>query len=137
MKRLALLLAGVLAAAYVARRVVAYEIADRSMEPTLRHGDCVLGWRRPRRLRRGQIVVIEHPMRPAFEMVKRIAAAAGEDADGRTLGPGEIWVLGDNADAGSVDSRSLGILRTRWVRAMVFLRYRPWPPLVLGTNPDR
>ncbi len=136
MKRL-LLFAGVLAAVVAACQVVAYEIAERSMEPALRPGDWVLGWRRPRRLRRGEIVVIEHPMRPGFEMVKRIAAVAGEEVGDRTLDSGEIWVLGDNPEAGSVDSRSLGILRTRWVRARLLLRYQPWPPAILAAGAKR
>jgi signal peptidase I len=136
MRRL-LLAASVLAAALAASRVVAYEIAERSMEPSLRPGDWVLGWRQPRRLRRGQIVVIEHPMRPEFEMVKRIAATSGEEANGTMLGPGEIWVLGDNPDGGSIDSRSLGVLRTRWVKARLLLRYRPWPPTIIGSGGER
>jgi hypothetical protein len=108
------------------RRLVAYEIADRSMEPTLRPGDWVLGLRR-QRARRGDVVVFGHPLRPGLEMVKRVAAGAGEDMGRVALGPGEMWVLGDNPDAGSVDSRALGPIRAEWLRARLFLRYHPGP----------
>ena len=112
----------------VTRLLVAYEISDRSMEPALRHGDWVLGTRRPRLLRRGQVVVFAHPMRPGFDMVKRVAAVAGEEVGRVALSRGEVWALGDNPDAGSVDSRSLGPIRREWVRARLLLRYRPGPP---------
>jgi signal peptidase I len=124
-----LLVGLVLAAVGIAeavRRLVAYEIADHSMEPTLRPGDWVLGLRR-HRARRGEVVVFDHPLRPGFEMVKRVAAGAGEEMGRVTLGPGEVWVLGDNPDAGSVDSRALGPIRFEWLRARLLLRYRPGP----------
>jgi len=56
-------------AAALARRLVAYEIADHSMEPGLRPGDWVLGLR-CRDARRGQVVVFDHPQRPGFKLVK-------------------------------------------------------------------
>jgi hypothetical protein len=108
------------------RRLAAYEIADHSMSPTLQPGDWVLGLR-GKRARRGQVVVFEHPLRPGFEMVKRVTAAAGEDMGRVALGPGEMWVLGDNPDGGSVDSRVLGPIRAEWLRARLFLRYHPGP----------
>jgi signal peptidase I len=111
-----------------ARRLVAYEISDRSMEPALRHGDWVLGTRRPGLVRRGHVIVFAHPMRPGFDIVKRVAAVAGEEVGRVTLGRGEVWALGDNPDAGSVDSRALGPIRREWVRARLLLRYRPGPP---------
>ncbi len=120
-----------LAAALVvaaARMLVAYEISDRSMEPTLRHGDWVLGTRRPRLVRRGQVVVFAHPLRPGFDIVKRVAAVSGEEVGRVTLGRGEVWALGDNPDAGSVDSRTLGPIRREWIGARLLLRYRPGPP---------
>jgi signal peptidase I len=128
-RRFMLLVGLVLAAVGIAeavRRLVAYEIADHSMEPTLRPGDWVLGLRR-HRARRGEVVVFDHPLRPGFEMVKRVAAGAGEEMGRVTLGPGEVWVLGDNPDAGSVDSRALGPIRFEWLRARLLLRYRPGP----------
>jgi signal peptidase I len=128
-RRFVFLVGLVLAAVGIAelvRRLVAYEIADHSMEPTLRPGDWVLGLRR-HRARRGEVVVFDHPLRPGFEMVKRVAAGAGEEMGRVTLGPGEVWVLGDNPDAGSVDSRALGPIRFEWLRARLLLRYRPGP----------
>jgi signal peptidase I len=74
-----------------ARRLVAYEISDRSMEPALRNGDWVLGTRQPRLVRRGHVVVFAHPMRPGFDIVKRVAAVAGEEVGRVTLGRGEVW----------------------------------------------
>jgi signal peptidase I len=120
------ILAALLVAA--ARMLVAYEISDRSMEPALRHGDWVLGTRRSRLLRRGNVIVFAHPMRPGFDMVKRVAAVAGEEVGRVSLGRGEVWALGDNPDAGSVDSRTLGPIRREWVRARLLLRYRPGSP---------
>jgi len=114
-------------AAALTRRLVTYEIADRSMEPGLRPGDWVLGLR-CRSVRRGQVVVFEHPQRPGFELVKRVAAGPGEQVDGAALGPGEMWVLGDNPAAGSVDSRVLGAIPGALLRARLLLRYRPGPP---------
>ena len=115
------------AAARLARRLVAYEIADHSMEPGLRPGDWVLGVR-CRQARRGEVVVFDHPQRPGFEMVKRVAAGPGERAGGATLGPGELWALGDNPDAGSIDSRLLGAIPFAQLRARLLVRYRPGPP---------
>jgi len=128
-RRILALLGLALAAAALAeavRRLAAYEIADHSMEPTLRPGDWVLGLR-GQRARRGDVVVFEHPLRPGFEIVKRVAAEAGEDMGRVALGPGEMWVLGDNPDAGSVDSRALGPIRQQWLRARLLLRYHPGP----------
>lgn len=115
------------ATAGLARRLVAYEIADHSMEPGLRPGDWVLGLR-CRDTRRGAVVVFEHPQQPGFEMVKRVAAGPGEQVASATLGPGEMWVLGDNPEAGSVDSRALGPIPLGRLRARLLLRYRPGPP---------
>jgi len=119
--------AAVGAAAGLARRLVAYEIADHSMEPGLRPGDWVLGLR-CRDARLGAVVVFEHPQQPAFEMVKRVAAGPGEQVAGVVLGPGEMWVLGDNPEAGSVDSRALGAIPCGRLRARLLLRYRPGTP---------
>lgn len=129
MRRILVLLGLALAGAAVVellRRLVAYEIADHSMEPALQPGDWVLGLR-GRRARRGDVVVFEHPLRPGFAMVKRVAAGDGEDMGRVTLSRGEVWVLGDNPDAGSVDSRALGPIRTEWLQARLFLRYQPGP----------
>lgn len=107
-------------------RLVTYEIEDRSMEPALRPGDWVLGLR-DGRARPGDVVVFEHPQRPGFEMVKRVAVPDVQP-DGPRLGTDEMWVLGDNPAAGSVDSRALGPIPRRYLHARLLVRYRPGPP---------
>src|SRR5207247_2770252 len=91
---------------------------------TVAPGDFLIAVR-PLRLRRGSLVVIEHPARPGYEMVKRVVAVPGDEVEGRTLGPGEYWILGDHPD-GSTDSRQLGPLAADSMRGVVQLRY--WPP---------
>lgn len=114
------------AAIALLRRLVTYEIGDHSMSPTLQPGDRVLGLR-GLPARRGDVVVFAHPLRPGFEMVKRVAAVPGEDMGRVALGPGEMWVLGDNPDGGSIDSRALGPIRAEWLRSRLLLRYQPAP----------
>lgn len=95
------------------------------MAPTLESGDWVLAVA-PGRLRRDEIVVVEHPDRTGLEMVKRILAIPGDLApDGRVLGRDELWVEGDSVE-GSTDSRSYGPVRREHVRAKARLVY--WPP---------
>jgi signal peptidase I len=118
---------GVIAAALwlVLRRPVRYEIADRSMEPTLQSGDWVIAWQRVGRVHVGDVVVVEHPHRPGFEMVKRVAGLEGEPGpDSPVRG---VWLLGDNPEAGSVDSRIIGVFPKSSLRARVVARYRPLP----------
>ncbi len=67
------------------------------MEPTLRHGDGLIGWRRSR-IRRGEIRVFEHPSRPGFWLVKRVGHVRGD----------RFEALSDNPSAGAVDSRQFG-----------------------------
>lgn len=110
--------AATLVGAAVTLRLTRYEIAERSMLPTLATGDWVLGVRRPRRLTVGDIVVFPHPDRPDLALVKRIAAIAGN----------AITVLGD---AGGVDSRSLGPIDRSAITARLVLRYHPGPPRLL------
>ncbi|MGZ4113789.1 MAG: S26 family signal peptidase [Actinomycetota bacterium] len=101
------------------------EVSGSSMAPTLLPGDWALAVR-PGRLRRGDVVVVEHPRRPGLEMVKRIVAGPGAPApDGRTLGPGEWWVEGD-APEGSIDSRLFGPVTSGQVKGVV--RFVYWPP---------
>jgi signal peptidase I len=95
------------------------------MAPTLLEGDWALAVvaGRPRR---GQVVVVEHPGRPGFELVKRITAGPGDlRPDGEILGPDEFWVQGDNP-IGSTDSRHFGALAGRNVKARVCAILRPW-----------
>ena len=95
------------------------------MRPALEPGEWALAVA-TRRVRRGGVVVVEHPRRPGFEMVKRVVALAGDLApDGRELGPDELWVEGDTPDE-STDSRAFGPVRREHVKATVRLVY--WPP---------
>ncbi len=93
------------------------------MVPTLMPGDWALAVAR-RRFRRGDIVVVEHPGRPGYEMVKRITGAPNERVGDRTLADDELWVEGDREDA-STDSRHFGPVRREQVKAKVVLVY--WP----------
>jgi type IV secretory pathway protease TraF len=102
------------------------EIAGSSMAPTLVAGDWALAVK-PGRLRRGDIVVVEHPRRPGLEMVKRITGVPGEVApSGAALGSDEWWVEGD-APAESTDSRQFGPVRLEQLKAVVRLIYWPRP----------
>jgi nickel-type superoxide dismutase maturation protease len=94
-----------------------------SMAPTLAPGDWALAVP-TRRFRRRDVVVVEHPERPGYEMVKRIEASPGDTIGDRVLGPDEWWVEGD-LPAASTDSRQFGPVRTDAIRAKVLLVY--WP----------
>ena len=108
------------------RRLVAYEIADHSMSPTLQPGDRVLGLRGlagpPRR--RGRV-------RPSPAARLRDGEAGGRRPR-RGHGPGGA---GPGRDVGpgrqprrrQVDSRALGPIRAEWLGRRLFLRYHPAP----------
>ena len=93
------------------------------MVPALVPGDWALAVA-PRRFRTGDVVVVEHPGRPGYEMVKRLLAVPGERAGDRLLGGDEYWIEGDRADA-STDSRHFGPVRREQLKAKVLLVY--WP----------
>ena len=101
------------------------EIEGSSMSPALEPGDWALAVA-PGRIGRGDVVVIEHPTRPGFELVKRVVAEPGDlTSDGRLLRADEFWVEGDN-QAVSTDSRHFGPVTRDRMRAEVRLIY--WPP---------
>jgi nickel-type superoxide dismutase maturation protease len=101
------------------------EIEGSSMRPTLEPGDWAVALR-TRRIGVGQVVVVEHPERRGFELVKRITVIPGEGSpDGRELDPGQVWVEGD-APGASTDSRSFGPIGADGVRGRVVLVW--WPP---------
>jgi nickel-type superoxide dismutase maturation protease len=81
------------------------------MEPTMSNGEW---WvvRRTRSVRAGDVVLLEHPLRPHALVIKRIERAA----------EGGWWVLGDNADA-SEDSRQFGVVPTANVVGRLWFRY--------------
>jgi len=97
------------------------------MVPTLRPGDWVVGWSRPTSVRTGDIVVIEHPGRRGFDLVKRVTAVAGDvpHAVSAPIPTGFVWVEGDAPHEGSVDSRELGPIAVSQIRARVVARYHP------------
>ena len=104
-------------------------VEGESMAPLLPSGAWVLVRRAPRRLPRlGQVVVVVHPHRPGFELVKRVGAVSRE----RRL----IWVLGDNR-AASTDSDQFGPLPAEALRGVAVARLRPGRPLWLGADPGR
>lgn len=94
------------------------------MVPTLLPGDWTLAVA-ARRLRRGDVVVVEHPDRPGYEMVKRLTAVPGDHvAEGRLLTADQYWVEGDHGK-GSTDSRQFGPVRRDEIKAKMLLVY--WP----------
>jgi len=100
------------------------EVSGPSMRPTLEPGDWAVA-ATAGGLRPGDVVVIEHPERRGFEMVKRVVGAPGNHApDGRLL-TGEVWVEGDDP-ASSTDSRTFGAVPMDLVRGRV--RAVWWPP---------
>src|SRR3990170_7336272 len=66
-----------IAAALVRWRRTRVEIQGASMVPTLLPGDWALAVA-GRRAREGHVVVVEHPGRPGYEMVKRVTALPGQ-----------------------------------------------------------
>ena len=94
------------------------------MRPALEPGEWALATPASR-IRRGDVVVVEHPEREGFEMVKRVVGLPGDRApNGHVLGEEEFWVLGDSPDA-STDSRSFGPVRREHLKARLRLVY--WP----------
>ncbi len=111
--------------AFLRWKPVRVEIAGGSMRPELEPGDWALAVAATR-LRRGDVVVVEHPARPGFEMVKRLVAVPGDlTPDGLLLGEDEFWVEGD-APEESTDSRAFGPVRRGHIKGTVRLVY--WPP---------
>jgi nickel-type superoxide dismutase maturation protease len=89
------------------------KVTERSMEPALRPGDCLL-IRRTRRIRPGQVVVARHPEQPEMLIVKRAARRAD----------GGWWLESDNqAAAGAVDSWRFGAVPGPLIEGRVLVRY--------------
>jgi signal peptidase I len=124
--RAGLAIACAAALAWILVRVRPFRVAVEgdSMSPVLEAGDFLVATRSGRMVR-GSLVVVEHPGRPGYEMVKRVGAAPGDQVVGRELGRGEYWLLGDNPPQ-STDSRTLGPMPVTGIRGVIRLRY--WPP---------
>ena len=115
MKKIALLTAVIGVVAWWRYRPFRVEIEGDSMEPALRDGDwCVAVATRPGDIRKGDVVVVDHPDRPGFELVKRVHGT----------GDGEVYVVGDNIEA-SNDSRDFGPVGAGAVKGRVVGIYRP------------
>ena len=99
---------------WLAGRRRRFIIQGDSMLPTLRAEDWVLvedGFYEQQNPSRGEIVLIEHPQRLGYVLVKRIDSVEDED----------ITVLGDNPN-GSTDSRHFGPVHQSKLLARVWSR---------------
>jgi nickel-type superoxide dismutase maturation protease len=110
------------------RRPFRVTVEGESMAPTLRPGDFLIA-ARSGSIRRGALVVVEHPGRPGYEMVKRLVGVPGDSIEGVKLGADRFWVEGDNP-AASTDSRTLGPVEREAIRGVALFRY--WPPSRVG-----
>jgi nickel-type superoxide dismutase maturation protease len=90
------------------------EIQGGSMRPALLPGDWCIAIR-ARRVRPGDVVILERPHRPGLEVVKRIDRAEG----------GGWFVLGENPVV-STDSRHFGPVAPSAIIGRIRLVY--WPP---------
>src|SRR5207244_11490709 len=82
-----------MAAAWARWRPFQVAVEGTSMAPELEPGDWLVATR-PARLRRGDLVVVEHPERPGFELVKRLTALPGGSMGALVPGPDEYWLTG-------------------------------------------
>jgi signal peptidase I len=92
------------------------------MAPTLFPGDWVIVVPQ-RAYRRRAVVVVEHPGRPGYEIIKRLVAVPGDRVGERSLGPVEFWVEGDGP--ASTDSRHFGPVTRAELKARAIFVYRP------------
>lgn len=134
--------------------VQGFKVYGSCMEPNLYTGERLLGNKLIYRfdgIHRGDIVVFQPPNPPDTPFIKRVIAMPGEifeirhshvfingrllkepylhfawhdDRPAERIGPGMLFVMGDNRDNSS-DSRSWGELPLRNVEAKAWLRY--WP----------
>ena len=124
--KLALAVAGaVVVLAWRRLRPFTVAVEGDSMLPRLAPGDWLIGLAGARP-KRGSIVVLEHPLRPGFEMVKRVDRLPREQIPGHEphrLGPDEYWLIGTN-ERQSTDGRTFGPIAARQLRGVAVLRFR-------------
>lgn len=94
----------------MSRFLLIRRVVGRSMAPKLRAGKIVLATPLRRRLKPGQVVILEHHGREKIKRIERI--------DGNK---GALFVIGDNLRESS-DSRHFGWIAQKAVRGRVF-----WP----------
>jgi signal peptidase I len=109
--------------AFMRYRPARVTIEGVSMAPTLLPGDWVLVVS-PGEFDRDDVVVVEHPARPGYEIVKRLVACPGGRVGDRELGADEYWVEGDYAQS-STDSRQFGPVSRTQLKAKALMIY--WP----------
>jgi signal peptidase I len=97
-------------------------IEGPSMVPALFPGDWVIVVTK-RTYRRGDVLVLEHPGRPGYELIKRLVGAPGDTVGERLLGSDEYWVEGDGP--ASTDSRHFGPVTRAEIKARAVFVYRP------------
>jgi signal peptidase I len=68
------------------------------------------------------VVLARHRERPGREMLKRVAGVPGDEIDGRVLGEGEYWLVGDSPEF-STDSRELGAYRREDIAGRAWFVY--------------
>lgn len=89
-----------------------FQIAEDSMRPTLVPGDEIVATS-SRRPSFGEVAVFPHPEREDFWLVKRVSEPP------IPLEPDQVWVVSDNSEATTVDSRTLGPIEVESVLARV------------------
>jgi nickel-type superoxide dismutase maturation protease len=109
--------------AFVRYRPARVAIEGVSMAPTLLPGDWIVVVT-PVRYERDDVVVVEHPQRPGYEIVKRLTGVPGDVVGDRVLGEDEYWVQGDYPER-STDSRGFGPVPRTALKAKAVVIY--WP----------
>ncbi|MEV0747871.1 S26 family signal peptidase [Streptomyces sp. NPDC050273] len=136
---LSLLFLGVCAGCWrLKRRLIVVTVHGASMLPTYGPGDRLIVRRGTKRVRRGNVVVIEPPSGSWGDnsyserwLIKRVAAVPGDIISGSyrdvrdvKVPPGKLILLGDNQDV-SMDSRQLGLFFSRQLLGTVWFRLEP------------
>lgn len=122
------LVAASIALAWFRWRPFRVAVEGGSMAPELEPDDWLVAVRTGS-IPRGSIVVVEHPERLGFELVKRLTGVPGDTLGALVLGDDQYWIVGDRPEA-STDSRWFGPVGRTAIKGVVVLRY--WPPPRVG-----